>query len=106
MAKAMFRIKPYAHPRLKFVVRSKLTGKWKRKFFATAREAKTYVEQQEIELLNHGRDGATSPRWLRVMAQRRAVAHRERVEHAERGRVVAAACSRPARFAHRRTFTL
>lgn len=69
MSKPAFRIKRYAHPRLKFVVRSKLSGKWRRKFFETEREAKTYVEQQEIELLNHGRDGATFPGWLRVMAQ-------------------------------------
>lgn len=69
MAKPAFRIKRYAHPRLKFVVRSKLSGKWVRKFFETEREAKTYVEQQEIELLNHGREGTGFPGWLRVMAQ-------------------------------------
>lgn len=70
MAKSVFRIKPYKHPRLKWVVRSKLSGKWKRKFFETEKTAKTYVELKEIELLNQGREGATFSTALRVMAQR------------------------------------
>ncbi|HEY2625259.1 MAG TPA: tyrosine-type recombinase/integrase [Candidatus Udaeobacter sp.] len=69
MAKAPFRIKPYKHPRLKFVVRSKITGKWKRKFFETKAEAQTYIRLKEIELLNQGKEGATFPSSLRVMAQ-------------------------------------
>ena len=69
MAKAPFRIKTYKHPRLKFVVRSKLTGKWKRKFFETKSKAETYVRLKETELLNQGKEGATFPSWLRVMAQ-------------------------------------
>lgn len=70
MAKPAFRIKPYKHPRLKFVVRSKLSGKWERKFFATKGEAQTYVQLKEAELLNQGKEGATFPSPLRVMAQR------------------------------------
>jgi len=69
MAKPPFRIKPYKHPRLKFVVRSKLSGKWERKFFKTKTEAQTYMRLKEIELLNQGKEGATFPSSLRVMAQ-------------------------------------
>jgi integrase len=68
MAKAPFRIKPYRHSRLKFVVRDKLTGKWRRKFFKTEREAKTYVQLKEIELLNQGKEGVMFPTEIRVMA--------------------------------------
>jgi integrase len=67
--KKPYRIKPYKHPVLKFVVRDKLTGKWRRKFFKTEREAKTYVALREIELLNQGKEGATFPAQLRVAAQ-------------------------------------
>ena len=70
MAKPAFRIKPYKHPRLKFVVRSKISGKWERKFFQTKVEAQTFVQLKETELLNQGKEGATFPSWLRVMAQR------------------------------------
>lgn len=70
MAKAAFRIKPYKHPHLKFVVRSKISGPWKRKFFPTKKEAQTYVQLKETELLNQGKEGAIFPTSLRVMAQR------------------------------------
>ncbi len=69
MAKSEFRIKAYKHSRLKFVVRSKLSGKWQRKFFATKTEAQTFVRLKEVELLNQGREGVTFPTALRVMAQ-------------------------------------
>src|SRR5215470_9568919 len=72
MAKRHFRIKPYKHPRLKFVVRSNVTGKWERKFFTSEREAKTYAAQKEIELLNQGSEAMAFPTELRVMAQRAA----------------------------------
>jgi integrase len=70
MKKQQFRIKPYKHPFLKFVVRDKLKGKWRRKFFRTQREAKTYVEMKEIELHNEGKEGVMFPADLRVMAHR------------------------------------
>jgi integrase len=70
MARSQFRIKSYKHPRLKFVVRSKITGKWQRKFFKTKREAETYVELKQIELLNQGKEGMMFPAELRVMAHR------------------------------------
>jgi hypothetical protein len=52
VAKPAYRIKKYKHPRLKYVVRSKISGKWERKFFQTKAEAETYVQQKDIELLN------------------------------------------------------
>jgi hypothetical protein len=70
MSKAAYTILPYKHPRLKFVVRSKIEGRWVRKFFETKAEAKTYVTEKEIELLNGGREAAIFPTWLRVMAQK------------------------------------
>lgn len=69
VAKSEFRIKAYKHPRLKFVVRSKLSGKWQRKFFTTKAEAQTFVRLKEVDLLNQGREGVTFPTALRVMAQ-------------------------------------
>jgi integrase len=69
MPKPAYRIKAYKHPRLKYVVRSKIGGKWERKFFWTKGEAQTYVEQKEIELLNQGREGVQFPTRLRVAAQ-------------------------------------
>ena len=72
MAKRRFRVKPYRHPRLKFVVRSNVTGKWERRFFRTKAEAETYAAQKEIELLNQGSEAMAFPTELRVMAQRAA----------------------------------
>lgn len=64
-----YRIKPYKHPRLKWVVRGKDGGKWVRRFFATKAEAETFAEQKNIELLNLGIEGAEFPIELRAMAQ-------------------------------------
>jgi integrase len=69
MPKPAYRIKKYKHPRLKYVVRSKITGRWERKFFETKAEAETYVQQKEIELLNQGREGVQFHSWLRIQAQ-------------------------------------
>ena len=70
MRKSAFRVKPNKHPTLKFLVRSKITGKWQRKFFRTRVEAETYARLKETELLNQGRESAVFPTWLRVMAER------------------------------------
>lgn len=67
--KPTYTIKPYKHPRLKFVVRAKRNGKWDRKYFATEAEAKTYAEQKSTELMAGGLEGMEFPAWLRVMAQ-------------------------------------
>ena len=65
-----YRVKPYNHERLKWVVRGKENGKWVRKFFEKKEEAKTYAETKNIELQNQGTEGASFPTKLRVMAQR------------------------------------
>jgi integrase len=73
MANKHFRIKKYKdseRPNLKFVVRSNVSGKWERRFFATEAEAKTYAAQKETELLNEGMEGVSFPPELRVMALR------------------------------------
>ncbi len=70
MAKSAYTLKAYKHPRLKWVVRSKISEKWERRFFETKEAAQTYAEQKEIELLNQGREGVQFPTWLRTMAQR------------------------------------
>ncbi len=45
-----FRIKPYAHPKYKFVVRAKLAGKWKRSYFKSKAEAVAYAGNQNASL--------------------------------------------------------
>jgi GT2 family glycosyltransferase len=45
-----FRIKPYAHPKYKFVVRAKLGGKWKRSYFKSEAEAGAYADNQNASL--------------------------------------------------------
>ena len=70
MEKKTYRISPYPHPRLKFAVTCYINGKRERKFFETKREAETYAELKEIELLNQGVEGATFSTELRVLAQR------------------------------------
>src|SRR5450432_1266224 len=70
MSKKTFRVSPYPHPRLKFVVASHIDGRRERKFFATKKEAETYAQIKEIELLNQGKEGATFPTELRILAQR------------------------------------
>lgn len=69
MARPYYTIRPYRHPRYKFVVNGKEAGLRARKFFETEAAAKTYVEQKAIELLNGGREAMEFPSRLRVMAQ-------------------------------------
>lgn len=72
MPASNFRVRKYKHPRWKFVVRSKVTGRWVRKFFGTKGEADTYAELKEIELLNQGVEGTVFSSDLRILAQRAA----------------------------------
>ena len=72
--KAGFRVTRYAHPKLKFVVRGKVDGKWVRKYFKKQDEATTYCQIKNTELLNQGREAVEFPSWLRVMAYK---AHRQ-----------------------------
>jgi len=64
-----YRLKPYSHKRLKWVVRGKENGKWVRRFFEKKAEAETYAKRKNIELTNLGLEGADFPMELRAMAQ-------------------------------------
>ena len=46
MWKPPFRVKRYANAKYKFLVRGKVEGKWKRRYFATEAEAIAFAEQQ------------------------------------------------------------
>src|ERR1051326_5957166 len=46
MNKPLFRVKPYAHHKYKFVVRAKLGGKWKRSYFQSEQAALAYARKQ------------------------------------------------------------
>ncbi len=70
MPKPAFTVKAYKHPRLKYVARGKVAGKWDRKYFVTKGEAETFAQQRNTELLNQGREALEVPSWLRIMAQR------------------------------------
>lgn len=41
-----FRVKPYAHSKYRFLVRAKICGKWKRRYFTTRREATAFARDQ------------------------------------------------------------
>jgi integrase len=64
-----FRVKPYKHPRLKFVVEGRQNGKRSREFFDNKRDAELRAKIKNIELMNQGIEGATFDTVLRVMAQ-------------------------------------
>ena len=66
--KANYRIKPYAHDRLKWIVRGKENGTWTRKFFEKKTEAETFAQIKNTELANQGMEGVSFPAALRVMA--------------------------------------
>ncbi len=56
-------------PNLKFVVNYREDGKRKRGFFETKGKAKAFAEEQNIKLINRGREHAEFPTKLRIMAQ-------------------------------------
>jgi integrase len=66
--KAGYRIKPLKHPRFKWVVRAKESGKWVRRYFVRKTEAETYAELKNTDLLNLGLEGKEFSLELRVMA--------------------------------------
>jgi len=66
--KAGYRIKPLKHPRFKWVVRGKESGKWVRKYFSKKTEAETYAELKNTDILNLGLEGKEFSLGLRVMA--------------------------------------
>ena len=44
--KPLFRVKRYSHPKYKFLVRGKVLGKWKRRYFETEAEAIAFSQRQ------------------------------------------------------------
>src|SRR5690349_16578365 len=56
-------------PHLKFVVNYREAGKRKRSFFEIKKTAKTFADEQNIRIINEGREGAEFPTALRVTAQ-------------------------------------
>ena len=56
-----FRVKPYAHPKYKFVVRAKLAGKWKRSYFKTEAEAVAYADSQNAFLEKQVKQQQSAP---------------------------------------------
>jgi cephalosporin hydroxylase len=61
MSKPDFRVKRYAHDKYKFLVRGKVDGKWKRRYFVMESEAIAFAEQQNAEAQKGNGDRA-SPR--------------------------------------------
>ena len=49
MPKLRFRVKTYAHKKYKFLVRGKVLGKWRRRYFVTEAEAIAFAEQQNTK---------------------------------------------------------
>jgi cephalosporin hydroxylase len=68
MPKLGFRVKPYVHTKYKFVVRGKVLGKWRRRYFETETEAIAFAEQQNAKVRRKNgdasfpQDGATPRR--------------------------------------------
>src|SRR5712672_866357 len=46
MLRERFRVKPYSDRRYKFVVRAKIDGKWRRRYFRNETEAQAYADKQ------------------------------------------------------------
>src|SRR5262245_12663719 len=72
MRQRKIRIRRYCdsnRPHLKFVVNYREAGKRKRSFFETKQAAKSFADEQNIKLMNEGREGAEFPTVTRVMAQ-------------------------------------
>ncbi|MBA2271655.1 MAG: hypothetical protein H0W20_13840 [Chthoniobacterales bacterium] len=63
-----FRVKCYRHPRLKFVVRAKINGRWQRRFFESEAAATAYADARERELFEGGIQAVAFPEPLRAMA--------------------------------------
>ncbi|MEY2518419.1 MAG: hypothetical protein QOF24_178, partial [Verrucomicrobiota bacterium] len=68
MQTVSFRVKPYAHPKYKFVVRAKMGGKWKRSYFQNEEQAVSYAREQNALLLQ--RSEATRPDHSKRKAQK------------------------------------
>jgi cephalosporin hydroxylase len=59
MPKPLFRVKRYAHPKYRFLVRGKVLGKWKRRYFVAESEAIAFAEQQNARVRKQNGDGSS-----------------------------------------------
>jgi cephalosporin hydroxylase len=59
MPKPLFRVKPYAHSKYKFLVRGKVLGKWRRRYFVTESEAIAFAERQNAKARRKDGDGSS-----------------------------------------------
>ncbi len=61
MPKLRFRVKPYAHKKYKFLVRGKVLGKWRRRYFVTETEAIAFAEQENAKTGSKNSDAGSPP---------------------------------------------
>ena len=61
-------VSPADHPRYARRVHFTEAGKRKNKFFKTKTGARTFAEQKEVDVINHGSELAATPHALRVEA--------------------------------------
>ena len=69
MRKRKITVRPYKHPRLKFVVGFREAGKRKRSFFETRAQANAFAAFKNAELRKYGVEGAEFSSRLREMAR-------------------------------------
>src|SRR4051794_19137018 len=50
MSKPPFRVEQYTHAKYKFLVRGKVLGRWKRRYFLTENEALAFAEEQNAKI--------------------------------------------------------
>jgi GT2 family glycosyltransferase len=60
MSKSPFRVKRYSHGKYKFIVRWKVLGRWRRRYFKSEAEAIAFSRQQNAKAL-HGNGTASQP---------------------------------------------
>ncbi|MFZ3377560.1 MAG: class I SAM-dependent methyltransferase, partial [Chthoniobacterales bacterium] len=86
MIRPTFRVKPYAHPKYKFVVRAKLAGKWKRSYFKSEAEAIAFARQQNAASQSTEKDRPERP-WKRANSKQApnasSVGERETADYAD-----------------------
>jgi GT2 family glycosyltransferase/cephalosporin hydroxylase len=61
MPRLPFRVKPYAHGKYKFLVRWKVLGKWRRRYFETEAEAIAFSRQQNANARHGNGNGSSEP---------------------------------------------
>jgi GT2 family glycosyltransferase len=68
MLKPLFRVKSYAHPKYKFVVRGKVSGKWRRRYFPTEAQAVAFARQQNASSRSTEKSRPQQP-WERAKSE-------------------------------------